>query len=69
MFEGREIHRSQIMFRSVKHKVKTLGVNKLALNREDDKRISIDGISSYAMDHYKVWGCEYKNNPYIKWWC
>ena len=42
------------MFRSVKHKVKTLEVNKLALNREDDKRISIDGISSYAMGHYKA---------------
>ena len=39
------------MFRSRKHKVK-------ALSREDDKRISIDGIDSLAMGHYKVWCCE-----------
>ena len=58
LFEGRVIHRSQMMFRSRKHKVKTLEVNKLALSREDDKRISIDGIDSLAMGHYKVWGCE-----------
>ena len=37
------------MFRSRKHKVKTLEVNKLALSRKDDKRISIDGIASLAM--------------------
>ena len=42
------------MFRSKKHSVRTLEVNKLALSREDDKRISIDGISSYAMGHYKL---------------
>ena len=58
LFEGRVIHRSQMMFRSRKHKVKTLEVNELALSREDDKRISIDGIASLAMGHYKVWGCE-----------
>ena len=42
------------MFRYVKHKVRTFEVNKQALNREDDKRISIDGISSYVMGHYKA---------------
>ena len=47
-----------MMFRSKKHKIRTLEVNKVALSREDDKRISIDGIASYAMGHYKVWGCE-----------
>ena len=47
-----------MMFRSRKHKVKTLKVNKLALSREDDKRISADGIHNLAMGHYKVWGCE-----------
>ena len=46
------------MFRSVKHKIKTLELNKLALSREDDKRISIDGVESYAIGHYKVWGFE-----------
>ena len=56
--EGRNIHGSQMMFESKKHNVRTLEVNKLALSREDDKRISIDGIASLAMGHYKVWGCE-----------
>ena len=43
------------MFRSKKHKVKTLEVNKLALSREDDKRvIKKNGISSYAMEHYEI---------------
>ena len=42
---------SQLMFRSLKHKVRTLEVNKLALSRNDDKRITIDGISSLARGH------------------
>ena len=54
LFDGDGIHRSQLLFRSSKHKIKTLELNKLALSREDDKRISIDGIASYAMGHYKV---------------
>ena len=54
LFEGINIHRSQMMFRSKKHKIKTLEVNKLALSREDDKRISIDGIASLAMGHYSL---------------
>ena len=43
-----------MMFRSVKYKVRTLEVNKLALSREDDKRISINGIDSLAMGHYEL---------------
>ena len=54
LFEGINIHRSQMMFRSVKHKVKTLEVNKLASSREDDKRISINRIDSLAMGHYEL---------------
>ena len=45
-----------MMFRSKKHKIKTLEVNKLALSREDDKRISIDGIASLAMGHLQSLG-------------
>ena len=33
--------------------MKTSEVNKLALNNQDDKRLSIDGIASYAIGHYK----------------
>ena len=52
--EGVSIHRNRLMFRSRKHKVKTLEVNKLALSRENDKRISIDGMASLAMGHYEL---------------
>ena len=58
LFEGRNVHRSQLLFRSNKHEVKTLEVNKLALNSQDDKRISINGIASYAIGHHRVWGIE-----------
>ena len=51
LFEGINIHRRQLKFRSKKHNVRTLEVNKLALSREDDKRISMDGIASLAMGH------------------
>ena len=58
LFNGEKSHRSQLLFRSRKHEVRTLEVNNLALSREDDKRISIDGIASYAIGHHKVWGFE-----------
>ena len=45
-------YRSQLMFRSAKHEVHTIEVNKVALNRDDDKRISRkDGISTCARGH------------------
>ena len=55
LFSGEWSHRSQLLFRSRKHEVKTLEVNKLALSREDDKRITINGVVSYARGHYRVW--------------
>ena len=40
------------MFRSSKQEVHTIKVNKVALNRDDDKRISKrDGISTFARGH------------------
>ena len=46
------VYRSQLMLRSSKHEVHTIEVNKVALNREDDKRISKrDGISTLACSH------------------
>ena len=56
LFKGRNVHKSQLLFRSNKHEIRTLEVNKLALNSQDDKRISIDGIASYARGHYKILG-------------
>ena len=47
-----DVYRSQLMFRSTKHEVHTIEVHKIALNRDDDKRISKkDGISTLAHRH------------------
>ena len=54
LFGGETSYRSQLMFRSSKHKVKTLEVNKLVLSRDDDKRITINGINSLARGHHKI---------------
>ena len=55
LLEGTRIYSSQLLFRSTKHKITTLEMNKLALSREDDKRvIKKNGISSYAMGHYEI---------------
>ena len=46
------VYRSQLMFRSSKHEVHTIEVNKVALNRNDDKWISKkDRISVFARRH------------------
>ena len=52
LFGGGSSYRSQLMFRSLRHEVKTLEVNKLALSRDDDKRITVNGINSLARGHY-----------------
>ena len=54
LFDGTTIHRSQLLFRSKKHSIRTLEVNKLALSTEDDKRVSVDGTASLAMGHYSL---------------
>ena len=52
LFNDSTEYRSQLMFRSAKHEVHTIKVNKAALNRDDDKRISRkDGISTFARGH------------------
>ena len=52
LFNSDTTYRSQLMFRSTKHEVHTIEVNKVALNRDDDKRISKkDGISTLARGH------------------
>ena len=61
LFSGETSYRSQLMFRSSKHEVRTLEVNKLALSRDDDKRITVNGISSLARGHYRT----IKYNLYI----
>ena len=52
LFNDSTEYRSQLMFRSAKHEVHTIEVNKVVLNRDDDKRISRkDGISTFAKGH------------------
>ena len=61
LFNGETSYKSQLMFRSSKHEVKTLEVNKLALSRDDDKRITVNGINSLARGHHRT----IKYNLYI----
>ena len=50
--DSRGVYRSQLMFRSIRHEIFTLEVNKVALNKNDDKRIDRkDGISTLARGH------------------
>ena len=63
LFSGEASYRSQLMFRFSKHEVRTLEVNKLALSRDDDKRLTVDGIASLARRHYTT---RKKFNLYIK---
>ena len=52
LFDDSTEYRSQVMFRLAKHEVHTTEVNKVALSRDDDKRISRkDGISTFARGH------------------
>ena len=52
LFKDSTEYRSQLMFRLSKHEVHTIKVNKVALNRDDDQRISKkDGISMFARGH------------------
>ena len=52
LFSDSAEYRSQLMFRLAKHEVHTIEVNKVALNRNDDKRISRkDGISTFVRGH------------------
>ena len=48
LFNGEESCRSQQLFRFWAHEVRTLEVNKLELSRDDDKRITVDGIASLS---------------------
>ena len=52
LLNPKDVYRSQLMFRSTNHEVHTIEVNKVAVNQDDDKRISKrDGISTLARGH------------------
>ena len=54
LLSGETSCRSQIMFRSSKHEVRTFEVNKLVLSTDDDKRITVNGINSLARGHHRT---------------
>ena len=50
--KSKSTYRSQLMFRNRKHEVYVVKVNKVALNRDDDKRVvQKDGVSTLARGH------------------
>ena len=61
LLSGETSYRSQLMFRSSSHEVITLEGNKLALSRDDDKRITVNGINSLARGYHRT----IKYNLYI----
>ena len=52
LFDGKAIYREQMLFEIKKHKVYTVNEHKIALNRDDDRRlIQADGITKLARGH------------------
>ena len=52
LFDGETIHREQMLFENKKHKVYTINKRKIALSRDDDKRlVQADGITTLARRH------------------
>ena len=49
LFDGKIIYRSQMLFENKKHGVYTVNKYKIALDRDDDKRVvQADGITTLA---------------------
>ena len=49
LFDREAIYREQILFENKKHEVYTVNKHKIALNKDDDKRIvQVDGITTLA---------------------
>ena len=54
LFEGRTVYREQMLFENKKHVIHTVNKNKIALNRDDDKRlVQKDNITTYARGYTK----------------
>ena len=55
LFRKSTLYTSQLMFRSMKHDVHMIEVNKVALSTDGDKRIAKeDGISTLARGHFRL---------------
>ena len=52
LFDGKTIYRGQMLFENKKHEVYTVSKHKIALNRDDDKRlVQADGITTLAREY------------------
>ena len=55
LFDGKTIYREQMLFENKKHEVYTVNKYKIALNRDDDKRIvQADRITTLARGYVAV---------------
>ena len=55
LFHGKTICKEQMLFENKKHEVYTVNKHKIALNREDDKKIvQTDGITTLARGHVSL---------------
>ena len=55
LFDGKTIHEEQMLFENKKHEVYTVNKYKIALNRDDDKRlVQADGITTLARDMQRL---------------
>ena len=49
LFDGKTVYREQMLFENKEHKMYTVNKQKIALNRDDDKRVvQADGITTLA---------------------
>ena len=54
--DQRNSYRTEMLFQNKKHEIYTCKVNKIALNRDDDKRITRkDGLNTLAQGHYSIY--------------
>ena len=55
LFDGKTIYKEQMLFENKKHEVYTVNKHKIALNRDDDKRlVKEDGITTLARGYLKL---------------
>ena len=55
LFDGKTIYREEVLFENKKYEVYTVNKYKIALNRDDDKRIlQADGITTLARGYIAI---------------
>ena len=52
LFDGETVYKKKMLFENKKHKVYTVNKHKIALNKDDEKRLAqADGITTLARGH------------------